>query len=51
MLRNQHSFSRCDRLKLIAAYANKLQSKNDAQDLVDELLGFIKRQATQSIDH
>ena len=38
----QYTYLFGDRFKLIAAYANKLQSKNDAQDLEVWWLSFKK---------
>ena len=51
MLRTQHTFSRCDKLKLLAAHGNKLQGVNKEQDPKGGVLGFLKSQATQAEDH
>ena len=51
MLSNQHSFSLCDKLKLLAAHVNKLQGESDEQNHKAGLLGFLKSQATQACDH
>ena len=51
MLSDQHSFSWCDKYKLLAAYVNKLQGENKVQDPKVGLLGFLKSQATYLKDH
>ena len=33
MLRTQHNFSKCDKLKLVAALKGELQVENEEQDL------------------
>ena len=46
----QYTYQMGDKLKLDAAYVNKLQSEINALDLILGLLGFMKNQASQAYD-
>ena len=50
MLRTQHTFSKSDKLKLVAALVNKLQHEIKAHGLIRGLLGFMKSLVLQAYD-